>query len=50
MELENRIIAVIAEKHPVKSYEIFAAVGGSKIEYSRTMKFLVKTGRIDRDK
>lgn len=29
MELENRIITVIAEKHPVKSCDIYAAVGGA---------------------
>ena len=50
MELENRIIAVIAEKHPVKSCDIYAAVGGSQIEYNRAIKALIKTGRIDRDK
>ncbi|WP_081671412.1 PerC family transcriptional regulator [Tatumella ptyseos] len=50
MELENRIIAVIVEKHPVKSCDIYAAVGGSKIQYNRAIKALIKTGRIDRDK
>ncbi|GAA0476447.1 hypothetical protein GCM10009413_10170 [Tatumella punctata] len=50
MKLENKIIAVIAEKHPVKSCDIYAAVGGSKIQYNRAIKALIKTGRIDRDK
>lgn len=50
MELENRINAVIAEKNPVKSCEIYAAVGGSKIQYNRAIKVLIKAGRIDRDK
>ena len=50
MELENRIIAVIAEKHLVKSCDIYAAVGGSKIAYNRAIKTLIKTGRIDSNK
>ncbi|WP_276971071.1 PerC family transcriptional regulator [Tatumella ptyseos] len=50
MKLENRIIDVIAEKHPVKSCDIYAAVGGSKIAYNRAIKALIKTGRIDRNK
>ena len=50
MKLENRIIAVIAEKHPIKSCDIYAAVGGSKIAYNRAIKALIKTGRIDRNK
>ena len=50
MKLENRIIDVIAEKYPVKSCDIYAAVGGSKIAYNRAIKTLIKTGRIDRNK
>ncbi len=50
IELENKIIAVITEKHPVKSCDIYTAVSGSKIEYNRSIKALIKTGRIDRNK
>ncbi|MEW6485129.1 MAG: PerC family transcriptional regulator [Pseudomonadota bacterium] len=50
MKLENRIIAVITERHPVKSCDIYAAVGGSKIAYNRAIKALIKICRIDRNK